>query len=738
MPVKYSGELARAKESIMKCFSWITGRLAKGIELKADEKFGQVVYLGEAGRGRRYEKVSLGRRNPAEVVSGRVLEAHPVKITLPVKDGKPEKVFFFVLEQPTATQSVLVRINSNGGYIRGGCGGWNVMAGSPVSLISGYGAFGDAGRVGSWNDGLVVMNHGDVIQVHTSRAINGTRSFALWISADGQPQTANWQDWENLQAVAKAEAVIAEAEATTRALPTVFGSMSCFTFASGQLKSGIKVERGTAGPAVRMGETGRGRKLVDVSLIGFDTELVEASAVVKLGDDIFGLVQSGKSEPNAHLVRVCTNGGYTRRGDGYWEIWKGQPEVVTYGNGADGDAGRIGSWLDGLIVLRTGDVLRIRPSSDGPAFALFVEGNELRVEDWLEWKVQDAQRDPDFYTAKGTAPWGCVPTDWVGRIVTTIVRGERTISGGHRIPAHHEGETGELISISPLVLNLGWDGRDRHDMTVPSALFLKLETDKKVSQLEGEELAKRQAFRKEAETLRDQAREIIARSHFRLLESNLREQVEEVAKGETFDTMPTVGYRGLDQWSDRAKQTLAGLAKAEPEVMELEKRQNSGEVLVDFGGWVRTGGRTNCAQYWVICPDGSEREPDHRDYNHPRGLQGGHVAWRLVEPDELAILWRKDFTSSPHEFMVGHRPVNGCTQAQLDTVERLEREIFESWDGATGMSGKVSPDIGNGWGLHEVEVEPEPATLSPDETEPLSGESLDQALDALRAKFNSK
>ncbi len=78
----------------MKAYTWQSGRIGKGIVVANDEKLGQVIFLGEAGRGRRYEKVALGRRNSAEVVDGRIIEAHPVKITLPAKDGKPEKVFY--------------------------------------------------------------------------------------------------------------------------------------------------------------------------------------------------------------------------------------------------------------------------------------------------------------------------------------------------------------------------------------------------------------------------------------------------------------------------------------------------------------------------------------------------------------------------------------------------------------------------------------------------------------------
>ncbi len=52
-------------EKTMKSYTWDGGKVVEGIILKNDEKLGQVIFLGEEGRGRRYEKISLGRRNPA-------------------------------------------------------------------------------------------------------------------------------------------------------------------------------------------------------------------------------------------------------------------------------------------------------------------------------------------------------------------------------------------------------------------------------------------------------------------------------------------------------------------------------------------------------------------------------------------------------------------------------------------------------------------------------------------------
>lgn len=679
----------------MKCLTWTTSGLSAGLQVQTDEKLGRIVFLGEDGRGRRYEKVGLSRRNPADIENGRVMNANPVKIVLPAKDGKPEKSFC-VLERPTAEiKNALVRINSYGGYVRGGQGGWKNITGKSETLVSGYGAFGDAGRIGNWDDGLVVIHPGDVVKIHPSCANSDS---VIWMDEIGQIQTASWQDYETIMAIHKAEATIADAEEKQEGLLLLVRQMPCFSFRGGEITLGLKLEKGTAGASVRLGEDGRGRKLVEVPIVGellIDGVLSE-TAVADLGKGIFGLIQSKKSEPNTYLVRVCTEQGYTRRGDGSWELWKGNSTVVTKGNGADGGAGRIGSWDDGLLILHSGDVVRVRPSGDGPAYALFAKDGKVQVEAWTAWKIKDAKCDPKFYIAKGTAPWGYVPAEWISHVVTIMVMGECGMSGGKMIPSYTEGRTGELISIEPLVLNLGWDGQDRHDEIIQSAVWVIL-TDKKVRRLEGEEAEKRKLIRVEAEELHKKAIAVTEKSCFDLAETNLHSSVQSLSREQNFDTMPTEGWDSLTSWVERAKEIFEKFTATEQELKALEQRQNSGEVLVDFSVWHRRGGATNQGDGWVIRSDGSLREPDERDV--PRHKMDGIYRWHLVAPEELAIKWSKAYTAAPHKFEVAKLPIIGLAKEQIATVERLEREISERFCGSIGMSGATSPEIGNGWGF---------------------------------------
>ncbi len=388
----------------MKLFTWNDGEIRQGLTLTQDERLGKVVFLGEAGRGRRFEKIGLDRFEPAEVVDGCVLEAYPKKITLSAKPekGLKEKVFY-VLQKPRKDEeeAVLVRIYTLTSYIRRANGRYSVVEGNPETLIGGHGAFGDAGRVGSWADGLVTMKEGDVIRVYPSR---GEHSYVLWLE-EGKPVTATWQEYENIVAVKKAAAAPSE---------ILFGQMQAFTFADGRIESGIDVAKGATGLVFALGETGRGRSLVEVPLIGFEAEKVEMAAVANLGKGIFGLVQSEKFETGAVLVRVSTSGPYTRGTTGEVEGRKGSPTIITSGHGAHGGAGSIGGWPDSLVVLKEGDTLYVRQEGGykcaGP-WALFVQDGELKAEPWYEWKIRDSQKDPSFYIEKGEAPSGHVPPE---------------------------------------------------------------------------------------------------------------------------------------------------------------------------------------------------------------------------------------------------------------------------------------------------------------------------------------
>lgn len=97
--------------------------------------------------------------------------------------------------------------------------------------------------------------------------------------------------------------------------------------------------------AVELGESGRGRRLI---VLPSEVDIQEG-----LNTDItIGLTKSGRPRINRFkddklFLIIDTLGGYTRRGFGTASVHrscKDDVKVLSYGNGADGLAGRIGSW----------------------------------------------------------------------------------------------------------------------------------------------------------------------------------------------------------------------------------------------------------------------------------------------------------------------------------------------------------------------------------------------------------
>ena len=129
-----------------------------------------------------------------------------------------------------------------------------------------------------------------------------------------------------------------------------------------------KMEFGTI-YQVGMGEVGRGRKFMALTC--------PKGTVIKYGmnsDFSVGTTKSGKPRINKKAddtlyMMLSAEGGYTRRGNGTIKVLTSQKEkfkVMARGNGADGDAGRIGFW-DCLLLKapNTNAIVRVRTSGSG-------------------------------------------------------------------------------------------------------------------------------------------------------------------------------------------------------------------------------------------------------------------------------------------------------------------------------------------------------------------------------------
>ena len=150
----------------MKCFTFQfrDGTCQEGIATKADDKLGRVVALGEQGRGRLLMKVKFDQRNPPKIDDKETLHGASV-VEFSFNETKHH-----ALTAPVPNDSrILIRVRTETSYIRGANGNTKAYWGQPKLVTGGYGAYGDAGRIGSWDDQLWIMDENDVVFVYPSR-----------------------------------------------------------------------------------------------------------------------------------------------------------------------------------------------------------------------------------------------------------------------------------------------------------------------------------------------------------------------------------------------------------------------------------------------------------------------------------------------------------------------------------------------------------------------------------------
>lgn len=120
---------------------------------------------------------------------------------------------------------------------------------------------------------------------------------------------------------------------------------------------------------VCLGEIGRRRKLMALTCPKDLTIESGINKEISISTTRSGKPRISKITEDTLYMLLSSEGGYTRRGDGTIKVLKKERdkfEILARGNGADGDAGRIGSWSCMLLkVLSTDAIVRVRTSGGG-------------------------------------------------------------------------------------------------------------------------------------------------------------------------------------------------------------------------------------------------------------------------------------------------------------------------------------------------------------------------------------
>jgi hypothetical protein len=163
---------------------------------------------------------------------------------------------------------------------------------------------------------------------------------------------------------------------------------------------------------IALGEKGRGRY---ENLVPFQGDIAESDFVIpvptKTGKT--KIIKGGDSK--GWIARISCEGCYTRGTTGYASFHKKDVDKVTVlasGNGAEGDAGRIGWWADYLLQIEDETLIRVKQHGGykTPAFYLYFGKSEVfnisgeEIEIFLESKEYefDAENVTEFFNTINT------------------------------------------------------------------------------------------------------------------------------------------------------------------------------------------------------------------------------------------------------------------------------------------------------------------------------------------------
>ena len=184
--------------------------------------------------------------------------------------------------------------------------------------------------------------------------------------------------------------------------------------------------------------------------------------------------------------------------------------------------------------------------------------------------------------------------------------------------------------------------------------------------------------------------------------------------------------RSAEQWCERVWQMVPLCGPS-----HSGERETRHDLPYRFKFYTRTNGRTNRSIAYVIGADGELIEPSESGYRRDDCKTWGP---EVLNEGVVILTHEKAYTAAPHEFGVRYEPPQGITEEQLNRIEAIQKSIAEEWDGATGMSGKESPSIGDGWGFTEGDLNDEAQAKRGAE---INSQDMGSLLAALQNKFNN-
>lgn len=184
--------------------------------------------------------------------------------------------------------------------------------------------------------------------------------------------------------------------------------------------------------------------------------------------------------------------------------------------------------------------------------------------------------------------------------------------------------------------------------------------------------------------------------------------------------------RSAEQWCERVWQMVPLCGPS-----HSGERETRHDLPYRFKFYTRTNGRTNRSIAYVIGADGELIEPSESGYR-----RDDYKTWgpEVLNESVVILTHEKAYTAAPHGFGVRYEPPQGITEEQLNRIEAIQKSIAEEWDGATGMSGKESPSIGDGWGFTEGDLNDEAQAKRDAE---INSQDMGSLLAALQNKFNN-